>query len=191
MHDTLDPNSTRPILVPVDFSHQSRAAALTASALTGLSPVPVLLLHVVHENSQQPGFYRRHVDGRGSFTQPLVDIAQEMLDQFLQELRFDHPEASGLGHARTMTVTGLPSQRIVEVAERENALMIVMGSQGRTGLPHWLLGSVAEQVSRHSPRAVTIIKDAEFHERHRVGLQTLHSRCDETVGDPGGVLRPL
>jgi nucleotide-binding universal stress UspA family protein len=191
MHATLDPSSTSPILVPVDFSHQSRAAALTASALTGQSPVPVLLLHVAHENSQQPGFYRRHSNGMSNITKPLADIAQELLDQFLQELRFDHPEASGLRQARTMTVTGLPSKRIVEVAERENAMMIVMGSRGRTGLPHWLLGSVAEQVSRHSPRPVTIIKDAEFHERHRVGLQTLHSRCDESVADPAAILRPL
>lgn len=172
-----EPNSNKPILVPVDFSPQSRAAVLTATELAGPSPVPVLLLHVVHENGERTGYYREHDNGHGM--RPLADVAHELLEQFIGELRFDHPEAPGLDVVRTMVVTGLPSKRIVEVAEKENVLMIVMGSRGRLGLPHWLIGSVAEQVAHHTPKPVTIIKDTDFDEHRRAGLKALHSRCEE------------
>jgi len=49
--------------------------------------------------------------------------------------------------------------RILEVAEQNHARMIVMGSQGRTGLKHALLGSKAEQVVHLSPIPVTIVKE--------------------------------
>ena len=48
--------------------------------------------------------------------------------------------------------------RILEVAEKLEAIMIVVGSQGRTGLPHLLLGSKAERVAQLSPIPVTIVK---------------------------------
>lgn len=80
-----------------------------------------------------------------------------------------------------MTVTGLSSQRIVEVAEQENALMIIMGSRGRSRLPHWLIGFVVEPVTRYCPRPVTIIKDTDFGEHRRTGLTILHSFSGEPV----------
>ncbi|MGB5535376.1 MAG: universal stress protein, partial [Thiogranum sp.] len=55
-------------------------------------------------------------------------------------------------------VVGLPVNRILEVAKKSDASMIVMGSQGRTGLAHALLGSKAEQVVHLSPIPVTIVK---------------------------------
>jgi nucleotide-binding universal stress UspA family protein len=57
-----------------------------------------------------------------------------------------------------MLVVGLPVGRILEVAEMVTASMIVMGSQGRTGLDHLLLGSKTEQVVRLSPIDVTVVK---------------------------------
>jgi nucleotide-binding universal stress UspA family protein len=57
-----------------------------------------------------------------------------------------------------MLVKGLPVNRILEIAEKSNSRMIVMGSQGRTGLSHIMLGSKAEQVMRLSPIPVTIVK---------------------------------
>jgi len=44
------------------------------------------------------------------------------------------------------------------VADKIDASMIVMGSQGRTGLPHLLLGSKAERIAQLSPVPVTIVK---------------------------------
>ena len=55
-------------------------------------------------------------------------------------------------------VKGIPATRILEIAETRHARLIVMGSQGRTGLPHLLLGSKAERVVQMSPIPVTIVK---------------------------------
>jgi nucleotide-binding universal stress UspA family protein len=69
-----------------------------------------------------------------------------------------HPDQPAMATAETSLVVGLPVTRILETAARVKAGMIVMGSQGRTGLAHALLGSKAEQVVRLAPIPVTIVK---------------------------------
>jgi nucleotide-binding universal stress UspA family protein len=57
---------------------------------------------------------------------------------------------------------GVPWQEIVRLAVEEHADMIVMGTQGRTGLERLLLGSVAERVIRQAPcPVVTVRHDTE------------------------------
>jgi len=51
---------------------------------------------------------------------------------------------------------GDPTTRILEVAKRAGS--IVMATEGRTGLSHLLIGSVAEKVVRHSPRPVLTLR---------------------------------
>lgn len=52
---------------------------------------------------------------------------------------------------------GTPYKVILETAEKWGANIIVMGTHGRKGLPHLLLGSVAEDVIRHSKKTVVVI----------------------------------
>jgi nucleotide-binding universal stress UspA family protein len=52
---------------------------------------------------------------------------------------------------------GRPYEGILEVAEEWDADLIVLGTHGRTGLSHLLLGSVAEKLIRHSPKPLFII----------------------------------
>ncbi len=58
----------------------------------------------------------------------------------------------------TVSVSGDPADMICEVAERENADLIVVGNKGMTGAKRFLLGSVPNQVSHHSPCNVLIVK---------------------------------
>ncbi len=88
----------------------------------------------------------------------MEDVASEMLDHFIQEIQEKHPDIAGLKKLETILVKGLPVNRILEIAKKSNSRMIVMGSQGRTGLSHIMLGSKAEQVVRLSPIPVTIVK---------------------------------
>ena len=58
----------------------------------------------------------------------------------------------------TMSVSGDPADMICEVAEREGVDLIVVGNKGMTGAKRFLLGSVPNQVSHHSPCNVLIVK---------------------------------
>ena len=55
-------------------------------------------------------------------------------------------------------IEGDTRDRILEVAEKSGAQQIVMGSLGRSGLSHLLLGSKAQRVVQLSPIPVTIVK---------------------------------
>jgi universal stress protein A len=53
---------------------------------------------------------------------------------------------------------GRPAEEILRVAEEAGVDLIVMGTHGRTGLRHVLLGSVAEAVERTAGCAVLTVK---------------------------------
>lgn len=146
----------QPILVPVDFSAHSAVALERGAGLAGALKVPLLVLHVVHDLGEAPGYYA--VKGRGKQLRRMEDVASDMLDEFIHAARKKHPKHPALENAETALVVGLPVNRILEVAKKSGASMIVMGSQGRTGLAHALLGSKAEQVVHLSPIPVTIVK---------------------------------
>ena len=52
---------------------------------------------------------------------------------------------------------------IIDFAEEKSADLIIMGTHGRTGLKHIVMGSVAEKVVRYSPQPVLTIKRHDYH----------------------------
>ena len=55
-------------------------------------------------------------------------------------------------------VVGLPVTRILEVIDTVDPFLVVMGSQGRTGLKHMLIGSKASQIVQLCPVPITVVK---------------------------------
>jgi nucleotide-binding universal stress UspA family protein len=151
-----DNEITNSILVPVDFSKHSEAALLFAADCADKIDASIIVLHVIHDLGEAPGYYS--VKGRKKQLRRMEDVASDMLEDFIKEIQSQHPELAVLNNINTMLVKGLPVNRILEIAEKSNSRMIVMGSQGRTGLSHIMLGSKAEQVMRLSPIPVTIVK---------------------------------
>ncbi|NOQ69916.1 MAG: universal stress protein [Gammaproteobacteria bacterium] len=147
---------TESILVPVDFSAHSEAALLFAVECADKMGASITVLHVIHDLGEAPGYYS--VKGRKKQLRRMEDVASEMLDAFIQEIQEKHPDLPALHNLKTILIKGLPVNRILEIAEQTDSRMIVMGSQGRTGLSHIMLGSKAEQVVRLSPIPVTIVK---------------------------------
>ncbi len=144
------------ILVPIDFSPHSEAALEFAMKLAEAMELPIIVLHVVHDPGESPGFYAGQVEGRG--VRRMEDIASEMLTEFMEKFTADHLESKAIKRATTMLRVGLPVTRILEAVEAVDASMVVMGSLGRTGLQYMLIGSKAEQVVRLCPVPVAIVK---------------------------------
>ena len=147
----------KPILVPVDFSAPSETALVNAAVLAEKLDSDIVMLHVVHDLNDAPGYYS--VKGRNKQMRRMEDVAAEMLEEFFLKMKRKHANLVALEHATTMLVVGLPVNRILESASKIHARMIVMGSQGRTGLARAMLGSKAEQVVRLAPIPVMIVKD--------------------------------
>jgi nucleotide-binding universal stress UspA family protein len=149
-------DAARPILVPVDFSEHSRAALRWAAAAAPCFDAPIIALHVVHDPEAGPGYYAR--PERDGFLRRMEEAGEELMKEFLERVRSENPGLEKLRDLEATLVVGLPTTRILEVAEETAARMIVMGSQGRTGLSRFLLGSKAQRVVQLAPVPVTIVK---------------------------------
>ena len=143
-------------LVPVDFSADAEEALIKACQLADCIKANVKVLHVVHDPGDMPGYYA--TIAKKKYLGRIEDTAQEMLDEFVKGVVKKNPDVKHLKKVEKILVVGIPVTRILQVAEKTNAEMIVMGSKGRTGLKHYMLGSKSEQVVRLANVPVLIVK---------------------------------
>ena len=152
-------SKARPILVPIDFSAHSREAAAYAGNLARRLRAPMVILHVAHDPGEAPGYYDKIRKKKKKAVSRIEDKAREAMAAFVGEVVAEHPELERtFQKAGTTVVVGLPVTRILEVVDRLDPAMVVMGSLGRTGLARLYIGSKAEQVVRLCPAPVTIVK---------------------------------
>ena len=59
----------------------------------------------------------------------------------------------------SIILEGNPANEIIDFAEKNDIDLIVMGTHGKTGIQKFLIGSVSENVARHSKRAVLIVRE--------------------------------
>ncbi len=144
------------IMVPVDFSDPSTDALIFAAELADSLSAPLLVLHVVHDPGEMPGYYAKLVKKKR--VDRIQDVAQEVFNEFLKTAINENPKLKSLRSATNLLVMGLPVTRILQLAEKLEPFLVVMGSQGRTGLKHLFLGSKAEQVVQLCHVPVTIVK---------------------------------
>lgn len=149
------PVASGAILVAVDFSKDSEAALRWACNYADKVGAEVLVLHVVHDPIEMPG---ARASSETDALRPLEDRAAEMMAKFTADFTDANPDLKSPATLKTWLVSGIPETRILEVAKRIDACMLVVGSRGLTGLPHLLLGSKAERLAQLSPRPVTIVK---------------------------------
>ena len=137
------PKGFRRILVPTDFSAPSDAALDCARRLASGFAASVHLLHVLAEVSASGGtgselFVTEPPEARSL---RLID-ARDRLNH-----RITANDRAAL-RATTEVIFGSPAQTIVDYAADNQFDLIVMGTHGRTGMAHLLVGSVAERVVR-------------------------------------------
>lgn len=144
------------ILAPVDFSDHSEAALVQAARFAEMMPASLIVLHVVHDPGEMPGYYAKLIKKKR--VTRIQDIAAEAFDVFMDRLTEENPGLDSLHEADRLMVTGLPVSRILEVVDYVEPIMVVMGSQGRTGLKNLVIGSKAAQIVQLCPVPVTIVK---------------------------------
>ncbi len=137
------PFTVSTILAPVDFSSGSRAAVEAATALARAFQATVTLLHV----GQLPDLMNSIVPGADSVVDVRADRtrAENMLDKLRAEALRDSSV-----DIRAVVEYGSPVQEILSFSHSGGFDMLVMGTHGRTGLRHLLMGSVAEAVVRRA-----------------------------------------
>jgi len=135
------------ILVPTDFSRSSYAAFAAAAFIAGKFKAKVYLLHVLEPIpvlAFKLGLSQAELDER------VLKQAATDLKKAARRLR--------VRGAELLLRKGTPHKEIVRVVKEKKIDLIVMGTCGRTGLEHVLLGSVAEKVVRHAPCQVLTVK---------------------------------
>jgi len=150
------------ILAPVDFSDHSEAALVQAARFAEMMPATLIVLHVVHDPGEMPGYYAKLIKKKRATR--MQDIAAEAFDEFMDRVTEENPGFDSLRDADRLMVTGLPVTRILEVVDYVDPIMVVMGSQGRTGLQHLVIGSKAAQIVQLCPVPVTIVKKPDHAE---------------------------
>jgi nucleotide-binding universal stress UspA family protein len=96
---------------------------------------------------------------------PADDLRTRLSQTAHDELLAFIPAGADMNRIRTHILHGSPWDQIVEFARDKQVDLIVMGTHGRTGIGHALIGSVAERVLRRAPCPVMVIREggAGFH----------------------------
>ena len=139
------------ILIPVDFSETSMSAADYGCALAARFGADVTLLNVYSPGviALPDAVYAPTVEESAAMAHAVLAHVESLAAKLEREGVIIHCEA----------VEGLPADAIVAWSERKHPDLIVMGTHGRRGVSHLLLGSVAEKTVRQAPCPVLTIGD--------------------------------
>jgi nucleotide-binding universal stress UspA family protein len=144
------------ILHPTDFS-ETAAQALELARSLARDHGATLLLVAVPPLPPPPHKYP-FPPGQTEYAS-VVDTTRRELESLAATVT-DVP-------VQTSVPCGLPGPSILDVAREHAVDLIVMGTHGRTGLMHLLLGSVAEYLLRHAPCPVLTVRPASAASDHQ------------------------
>lgn len=133
------------VLVPVDGSDPSDCAVTEALSLADAFESTLVFLYAIDVDSVPADTYTADlVERLHEYGRTVVDAAA------------DRAREAGVA-AETVVTEGAPNRVIVSAAVAHDVDLVVMGTHGRTGIEHVLLGSVAERVVRKAPVPVLTV----------------------------------
>jgi nucleotide-binding universal stress UspA family protein len=147
------------ILFATDFSPLANEASLAAAEMSKTFRAPLLALHVVHF----PGIVLP--DGAIFAGPEVVSDIMTKVESALHTTK-DELAAAGAVEVTTRSEQGVPFVEIVRVAREGKFDLIVIGTHGRTGIRHVLIGSTSERVVRKAPCAVMVVRHQDHTFEH-------------------------
>jgi nucleotide-binding universal stress UspA family protein len=149
-------NTITNILVPVDFSPHAEHAFNYATALAHGFGATLALVHVVDDSFVTGGWSSE------IYMPNVPELMENLIADADRRLATLKASAAALDlTAETAVISGRPAHAIVEHAKNGGFDLIVMGTHGRTGVPHIVMGSVAERVLRKAPCPVLTVRGTE------------------------------
>lgn len=151
IHRSLAKFKLNKILVPVDFSIPSKDAADKAIGFASLYEAVLEFIHVI-EQDIHPSFYASGIDSifeidKGLQKRVIENLREFMADQLPPNIRTNYLVREGKAH-----------REIVDYAKEHGIDLIVIATQGLTGLDYALLGSTTEKVVRWATCPVLTVK---------------------------------
>lgn len=144
------------ILCPIDFSACSSEALDYALDLARQLKANLHLLHVYQDPLAGIPFARPNTSGAAAAPIEVIEEARKARKTEIERIRTmctDHGVST-----RIEEIEGVPAAAIVKAATDSASDLVVMGTHGRTGLAHVVVGSVAERVVRLSPCPVLTVR---------------------------------
>ncbi|AFM24653.1 universal stress protein [Desulfomonile tiedjei] len=138
------------ILFCADFSVNSLPARQLAVDYAKAFGAELLIIHVIDATG-----FPSYVDWVGKELDQILERTQNAAAARLEELA---EEYGSLIPVKPYCTIGSAPKEIVELAARESVDLIVMGTHGRTGVKHLVMGSIARSVLRSAHRPVLIVE---------------------------------
>ncbi len=147
--------SLKKILCPIDHSDCSKEALKYAVTFAMKDEAKLYLLHIIDIRSFNDIVVAMSQQIPDEETLELLRI--KLLDCIPEEIRDDM-------NVEAIVTQGIPFAEIISTARENDIDLIVIGSHGRTGITHMMLGSVSEKVVRKAPCPVLTVRqtDHEF-----------------------------
>ncbi|MDN3514485.1 MAG: universal stress protein [Candidatus Brocadia sp.] len=141
------------ILCPIDYSIYSEMALKYAIEFAEKYQAKLYLMHVLDIRIYEindPGLYNVNV------------VDKETIDKLRERLlRCVNEDTKGRIPVEALIIQGVPFAEIIKASRDYKIDLIVLGTHGRTGLSHAIMGSVAEKVVRKAPCPVLTIRHPE------------------------------
>ncbi len=143
------------LLVPLDGSPRAEQALPVAARIARFSNGSVLLVQVIRPSPNDSGGW----SPAPLRSQQVLDEERESATTYLQALAAS-PVFAGIT-IRTEVGFGLPVQQLLAFAETPGIDLMVLCSHGRTGFPHWVLGSVAHALVHECKLPLLVLRQEE------------------------------
>ena len=141
------------ILFANDFSENSEHAFDYALTLAKQFDARLIIVHVINEPVDLRGFYVPHISFE-KLEKEIEEGAEKMMQKFCRTKAKDYT------NYETLIIAGIPYEEILRKANEEQVSIIVLGTQGRKGIDHFLFGSTAERVVRNAKCPVMTVRMA-------------------------------
>lgn len=172
----MPPTTWKPVLVAVDGSPASGAAAAAGWALADAAGVPCHLLHALPEAWELP------VEPRAAYGLDPADLnraAAEYARRTIVEALQDAVQPEALEHLEIRI--GRPAAAVADAVREHDAGLVIVGGKHHTALGRWLVGSTAHALVRTLDVPVLVVRDLEIPPRRVLAAVDLSDAASPTL----------